>query len=232
VSRIVRGPRGTSGAVIPAAVHDAQCEAQRLVAEARAEAARIVAGAEAAREAARLEGQGRGREEAYAEVTGLLVRARTVLAAARTEAAADLRTLAVRIAEKVLGRALQDAPELAADLCAAALEAARHQREITLRVPPDDLAAVAAARPRLKELLPRAPDLALRADPTVGRGGCVVETEVGAIDARLETQLEAIERALAEAPAGALAEAPAGAPAAPASTPAPAPARQTPAEPR
>jgi type III secretion system HrpE/YscL family protein len=205
VSRIVRGPRGASGAVVPAAVFDAHAEAQRLVAEARAEAARLVAGAEAAREAGRREGRARGREEGLAEMTELLVRARAVLAAARADAAADLRTLAVRIAEKVLGRALQAAPELAGDLCAAALEAARHQREITLRVHPDDLAAVEAARPRLRHLLLRAPDLALRADPTVGRGGCVVETEVGAIDARLETQLDAIERALADAPAGALA---------------------------
>jgi len=211
VSRIVKGPRGSSGAVIPAEVHDAHREAQRLIAEARAEAARVVADADAAREAARREGRERGREEAFAEVTALLVRARTLAAAARTAAAADLRTLAVRIAEKVLGRALQAAPELAGDLCAAALEAARHQREITLRVHPDDLAAVAAARPRLQDLLVRAPDLALRADPAVGRGGCVVETEVGVIDARLETQLAAIERALAEAPTGALDAAPAGA---------------------
>jgi type III secretion protein L len=197
--------------VIPAEVHDAHLQARRLLGEARTEAARIVAGADAAREAARLEGQGRGREEGFAEVTSLLVRARAVAAAARAEAAADLRTLAVRIAEKVLGHALLAAPELAGDLAAAALQAARHQRDITLRVHPDDLAAVAGARPRLKELLLRAPDLALRADPTVGRGGCVVETEVGVIDARLETQLEAIERALADAPAGALADAVPGA---------------------
>jgi type III secretion system HrpE/YscL family protein len=211
VSRILRGARGTSGAVIPAEVHDACREAQRLVADARAEAARIVASADAAREAARLEGRERGRDEGLAEVTGLLVRARAVAAAARAEAAADLRTLAVGIAEKVLGRALQAAPELAGDLAATALAAARHQREITLRVHPDDLSAVAAARPRLKELLLRAPDLALREDPAVGRGGCVVETEVGVIDARLATQLEAIERALAEAPAGALGDAGLGA---------------------
>jgi type III secretion protein L len=208
VSRIVRGPRGSSGAVIPAAVHDAHREAERIVAAARAAGERLVAAAEAAREAARQEGQARGREEGLAAVTELLVRARALAAAARAEAAADLRTLAVRIAEKVLGRALVAAPELAGDLCAAALEAARHQRDITLRVHPDDLRAVEAARPRLRALLLRAPDLALRADPAVGRGGCLVETEAGVIDARLETQLDAIERALAAAPAGALADSP------------------------
>jgi len=34
------------------------------------------------------------------------------------------------------------------------------------------------------------------ADASVGRNGCVVETPVGRLDARLQTQLDALERAL------------------------------------
>jgi flagellar biosynthesis/type III secretory pathway protein FliH len=33
-------------------------------------------------------------------------------------------------------------------------------------------------------------------DPAIGRHGCVVETAVGRLDARLQTQLDALERAL------------------------------------
>jgi type III secretion system HrpE/YscL family protein len=198
MSRIVRGT-GAAPKVMPAAVYDAHREAARLVEEARARAAAIVAGAEAAREEARREGLAAGREEARAEAAALLVRARAAAAATRAAAAADLKALAVRIAEKVLGRALALAPDLVADVAADALRAARHQRDVTLRVHPDDLAALEAARPRLRDLLLRAPDLALRPDAEVGRGGCIVETEVGVIDARLETQLAAIERALTEA---------------------------------
>ena len=36
----------------------------------------------------------------------------------------------------------------------------------------------------------------LRVDAQVGRGGCIVETELATIDARLNVQLDAIERAL------------------------------------
>ena len=42
----------------------------------------------------------------------------------------------------------------------------------------------------------RARALQFRTDDRVGRGGCVIETELATIDARLATQLEAIERAL------------------------------------
>jgi len=34
------------------------------------------------------------------------------------------------------------------------------------------------------------------ADPSVGRGGCVIVTETRTIDARLETQLRALEQVL------------------------------------
>ena len=61
---------------------------------------------------------------------------------------------------------------------------------------PDDLKALERGRPRLLERALRAQALQFRADPSVGRGGCIVESELGTVDARLPVQLEAIERAL------------------------------------
>jgi flagellar biosynthesis/type III secretory pathway protein FliH len=40
--------------------------------------------------------------------------------------------------------------------------------------------------------------LYFEADERVGRGGCVVETEAGRVDARLEVQLDVMRRALME----------------------------------
>ena len=34
------------------------------------------------------------------------------------------------------------------------------------------------------------------ADPKVNLGGCIIESESGAVDARLETQLRVLERAM------------------------------------
>jgi flagellar biosynthesis/type III secretory pathway protein FliH len=36
----------------------------------------------------------------------------------------------------------------------------------------------------------------VHADPALTRGGCVVDTELGTVDARLETRLDALARAL------------------------------------
>jgi flagellar biosynthesis/type III secretory pathway protein FliH len=156
------------------------------VVDARTRAAAIVASAEAAREAARREGVEAGRQEGLAQVTELLERARAAASAHADAAEGDLRTLAVRIAEKILARELALSPAAVVDVVRAALAAAAHRTPLVVRVHPDDVAAVRAARPELD----------VHADPSIGRGGCLVDTEVGTIDARLDVQLAAIERAL------------------------------------
>ena len=57
------------------------------------------------------------------------------------------------------------------------------------------LPAVEARRAALEAGAPAAA-LVLVSDESVGRHGCVIETPRGRVDARLETQLAALERAL------------------------------------
>lgn len=166
-------------------IYDARLAAERIVAQAQAEADRIRAQAAA-----------EGREKGLGAVTELLVGARAAASRARAEAAPELRVLAVRIAEKILGRALSLSPDVVVDVTAQALAAAGSARQVLVRCHPDDLAALERGKPRLLERVTRSQALALRGDAQVPRGGCIVETELGSIDARLSTQLEAIERAL------------------------------------
>lgn len=186
MSRIIKGGEPDDGRAVTAApVFDARAEAERILKQAQAEADRI-----------RNQAAAEGRERGMAAVTELLVGARAAASRARREAAGELRVLAVRIAEKILGRELALSPEAVADVAAEVLRGVGAARQVTIRCHPDDLAALERGRPRLLERSARAQALVLRADERVGRGGCVVETELATIDARLATQLEAIERAL------------------------------------
>jgi flagellar biosynthesis/type III secretory pathway protein FliH len=67
---------------------------------------------------------------------------------------------------------------------------------VRLRCHPDDLELLERGRPRLLERCRSAGALQLEADERIARGGCVVESELGSVDARLAVQLDAIERAL------------------------------------
>jgi len=117
----------------------------------------------------------------------MLAAARAVANQERAAARDAAVLLARKMAEKIVGHAV----------AARALDAAKPGREsVLLRVHPDDLASLAGTQAEwLAEASVKA-DVKLIADATVGRYGCVVETAVGRLDARLQTQLDALERAL------------------------------------
>lgn len=195
------------GRVVPGPVVSAREQADQILSEARAESARILADvatvAEDARQVAHASGHAAGREEGLAGVTELMVQARANAVEVGQQAAATAIVLARRMAEKIVGRAVEADPALMADLVAQALNQARARAgEVVVRVHPFDLAAVQAARPDLMGTLSSQVTLQLVPDETVGRAGCVVQTPLGRLDARLDTQLAALEQALVTARGG------------------------------
>jgi flagellar biosynthesis/type III secretory pathway protein FliH len=111
------------------------------------------------------------------------------VAAAVAAAEPEIIRLAVQIAEKILARQLTLTPDAVADVVRSALQKVRARKSIVVRVHPEDVALVTGLPATVK----------VRADEGVARGGCVVETELGTLDARLASQLAAIERALVDA---------------------------------
>ena len=184
---------------IPATLFDASGEAARLLDAARSEAQDEVSRAGAAARSIRAHAAAEGREEGLAHATGIVASA--VLTADRIAARTrpQLVDLAFAVAARVLAHAVERDPAAVAEVAARALESARHRAEVTLRVHPEDLAAIRAAEGALEAGLSRARHFELVADPSVGRGGAVVETEAGTVDARLDRQLAALREALAEA---------------------------------
>ena len=194
----------SAGHIVPAEVVSAKAQAEAILAAARARAAALVAEADAAREEARRAGLEAGRAEADALFTERVAAAALEIARLRAAAEPAARQLAgviaVRMAERIVGRAVALDPGVMADIADRALGAARARLGIVrLRVHPDDLAALEQepARAGLRSRLAGTAELRLVADATVGRAGCVVETATARLDARLETQLEALEKALA-----------------------------------
>jgi flagellar biosynthesis/type III secretory pathway protein FliH len=165
--------------IIEGEVFDARQEAKHILDAARADAERL-------REEARREGLDAGRQEGLAAVTEKLLRAAAAAERRATAGEDMLVRLAVRIAEKILRRQLDLTPEAVRDVARAALAAARARDKLTLHVHPDDVALVAPL------------GVSVVADVAVSRGGCIVETDLGRFDARLETQLVAIERGLSQ----------------------------------
>jgi flagellar biosynthesis/type III secretory pathway protein FliH len=185
------------GRVVPAAVLTATEEAAQIRARAEADAATIRTEAQAARAEAERAGFEAGKQEGMAQVSALLL-------AARAQAERDLDSakdaaivLARRMAERIVGRAIELSPGLMGAIVGEAMVASRARTgTVVLRAHPEDLAAIERERPRWLARVAAGVDVRVVADPAIGRYGCVVETAVGRLDARLETQLDALERAL------------------------------------
>jgi flagellar biosynthesis/type III secretory pathway protein FliH len=188
MGRLLKG----KGYVIPRVVMSAREQAERLLAAARS-------AVEEDRRRGYEQGLADGRADAIAELTEVLVRARQDADEIRSASREAAIPLARRMAERIVGRALELHPSLIADIAGQALAASRARSgPVTLRLHPVDLIALERERPRLLARLPAAFDLKLVADEGINQGGCIVETAVGRLDARLDRQLDAIEKALGE----------------------------------
>ncbi len=181
---------------IPAEVVAAREEAARLVAEARSEA-------DAIRDAARHEAteamqaaRAAGRAEGHAEVAASRIEAALRRDAALAEAEQTIARLALSAAERLFGEALAASPERLASIVSEGLSRARRAREVVVRVHPDDAPHAESLRATIAARAGCPATFTVHADPALTRGGCVVDTELGTVDARLETRLDALARAL------------------------------------
>ena len=104
----------------------------------------------------------------------------------------ELVQLSVAIARRILQREVSVDPELTAALAHIALERLGGNGPATVRLHPDDHAVVNAGQ--VTPLGSR--QVEIRADPTVARGGCLVESEFGFINASVDAQVDEIARAV------------------------------------
>ncbi|WP_127531885.1 FliH/SctL family protein [Paenibacillus kobensis] len=112
------------------------------------------------------------------------------------EAEPFLVDLSTAIAEKLIGRQLSISPEIAVDMTAKSLARRREQGVITLCVAPEHLAFMQAAREELALSIDSQAELHILPDATVRDFGCVIRSNFGSIDARIDTQLTEIKREL------------------------------------
>jgi flagellar assembly protein FliH len=152
-------------------------------------------------EAARSEGYAQGREHAAAEAAGAIAEAQAALhgaaqaLVAEREALADATErpaveLALRLAEKVVGAAVAADPELVVDAVRGALRVLVDRDRFTVLVNPADLEIVREGLAGVLAELGGAEHFEVQGERRVSRGGAVVRTAEGEVDASLEAKLQ------------------------------------------
>lgn len=158
-------------------------------------------------ERARLEGieQGKilGRDIAFRELSPaleLMEQYAQMLIAERADLALrfedQLVSLATQMAEKILNTELQIKPELLAGIVKNALRSIGEAKQVTVRVHPKDLEILRDKTSEIASTLPSSAVLDLRPDESLSRGDCLIDSDIGSLDARLATQLSTLKQQL------------------------------------
>ncbi len=193
-------------------LREAKERAQQIMQQAEQEAATLVAsatdrgfaeGKDRGLAQGREEGRKAGRAEAIGEFTPQLADLQVAFTAAFEQweadrnsmllaAREDVLRLALAVAEKVTHRIIQTDSTVIGDQLAEALALLVAPRAVTVAVAPQDRALVESMLPELIDKINTCTHAAIRDDPSVTRGGCVISTGAGRIDATIERQIQRI----------------------------------------
>ncbi|MGC4120527.1 MAG: FliH/SctL family protein [Myxococcales bacterium] len=113
------------------------------------------------------------------------------------QARADALEVAFQVARRILEAEISTSPQPLFSLVRAAVRRVGEARQVTLRVAPAD-AALIEAQPR-EELGLSLAQVKVVGDPSLARGECVLESDLGMVDGRMGARLDELRRSLTEA---------------------------------
>lgn len=108
-------------------------------------------------------------------------------------------SIAMTAVERVLPQHFIDVPQMVLPIVRDAIERVKDQKEIIVHVPPDSYDFVLMARDELRGIVTAGDSsLSITSDESLKPGDCLVETPNGSVDARLQTQIEQLKKAVRE----------------------------------
>lgn len=178
------------------AVPKAQSEAQKIISEARAQAEKI-------RSQSKSEGLEAGRREGKKESNQKLKEALETLNQAikeRKKIIKDAENETLRLALKAAEQIIRSEVSLHRDVClnivSEAINRVSDREQVIIRINREDAEYIKKYKDRLAGILDGVKSFSILEDSQVEPGGCVIETNLGYVDARIQTKVLALEGAL------------------------------------
>jgi len=106
----------------------------------------------------------------------------------------DVVKLALEVAKKIVHREVRADPEIVQTLVKVALSHVAGKSGVKVRLHPSDYSNILEHRASLTSANPEGREIELLSDKSIDRGGCLVQTECGDVDARIEEEFREVER--------------------------------------
>ncbi len=185
----------------------AEAEKEKILTSAEVEAAGILITAEADAEnlkrATVEEAKEKGLKESQATITQHLTHLSELFESLATtqkrcyqQHEEALLKLAIACAEKIINREIALDETVIVDTVNEVLREGQIQGETTLLLNREDFDLIDVLKPEILADFPNLTNLKIEVSETVGRGGCILESPMGRIDASLRSKFEELERLL------------------------------------
>jgi type III secretion protein L len=175
-------------------VEAAHTQAENLIAQAQAQASQIIKDAQATYEQEKARGLKEGQEEGKLKISEAMADYVIRIGNNVTRFETKIIEMLTQALHQIIGEiAPQD---LIVGVVQKSLQVVRSQKRVTIRVAPADLATMEDKMRTLKEQFPSIDVLDLSPDERLQPGDCMLETDVGIVDGRLDAQVQVIQKSL------------------------------------
>lgn len=184
--------------VVPASEISELQTAHEIIEKAKTDAElykkEVVAEIEKLKEQAQREGFEAGFKQWVEQINSLEIEVKRV----HDDMEKQVLPVALKAAKKIVNKEIELSQNAIVEIVAANLKAVSQHKQVTIYLNKKDLETVEAERPRLKQLFESLEVLSIRERSDIQPGGCIIETEVGIINAQLENRIRILENAFSK----------------------------------
>jgi len=159
--------------------------------DAKAYRKQVIEECEAIKEHAEAEGFQAG----YEKWTDQLAQLEKEIQQVREELQKVVMPVAMRAAKKIVTEELSVSPEITKKIVFNTLKTVAQHKRIVLYVSKEDFQMIESEKNNLKKIFEELESLSIREREDIEQGGCVIETEIGIVNARLQDRWRTLESA-------------------------------------
>ena len=197
----------TNNATSESVIESSYEKASQIIAQAQAQAQEIMEGANMdmgkIKSEAKAQGLEEGKKEGEIKVAENIAEAIEVLNSAIKErkkiihdSEGELLRLSQKIAEQIVRSEISLNKDVLLNIIAEAVNRVSDRESVIIKVNRDDLEYIKQYKDKIASMMDGIRNLTIIEDTQVEQGGCIVETNLGFVDARISTKLSLIEQAL------------------------------------
>ena len=181
-----------AGATSAEGLSQVRNEAEKIIQEAMAEA-------DGVREESRAAGKEEGRAEAASQIAEAMETLNQAIKERKQivkDAEGEILRLSLKVAEQIIRSEVSLHRDVCLNIVAEAIARVSDREQIIIKVNREDAEYLKRYKDRLTSMLDGVKSFSIIEDASVEPGGCVIETNLGFIDARISTKIKSIEEAL------------------------------------